>query len=164
MVNKSLLPVRFRLPVLGEYVFYTRGLKYNFELIFFWGPGARKQIDFAEGKTKKEGLKKCMCQGYDHAPFFLSCRISVWEWVEPETRVQKRGEPARVGRQVGITYSLDRDRKSAPVPSYPCVADSLRLLQLHRSMWFVNTIYCWMSHTVLTGWFVGFFFLDVLGD
>lgn len=39
MVNKSLLPVRFRLPVLGEYVFYTRGLKYNFELIFFWGPG-----------------------------------------------------------------------------------------------------------------------------
>lgn len=39
MVNKSLLPVRFRLPVLGDIVFYTRGLKYNFELIFFWGPG-----------------------------------------------------------------------------------------------------------------------------
>ncbi|PWA16526.1 hypothetical protein CCH79_00004775 [Gambusia affinis] len=40
MVNKSLLPVRFRLPVLGDSVFYTRGLKYNFELIFFWGPGS----------------------------------------------------------------------------------------------------------------------------
>lgn len=39
MVNKSLLPVRFRPPVLGECVFFTRGLKYNFELIFFWGPG-----------------------------------------------------------------------------------------------------------------------------
>ncbi|XP_076871683.1 autophagy-related protein 9A [Brachyhypopomus gauderio] len=40
MVNKSLLPVRFRLPLLGDSVFYTRGLKYNFELIFFWGPGS----------------------------------------------------------------------------------------------------------------------------
>lgn len=54
MVNKSLLPVRFRLPVLGEYVFYTRGLKYNFELIFFWGPGARRQIDFAKEKKRKK--------------------------------------------------------------------------------------------------------------
>lgn len=48
MVNKSLLPVRFRLPVLGEYVFYTRGLKYNFELIFFWGPGVWKLGVFGE--------------------------------------------------------------------------------------------------------------------
>ncbi|CAL8273736.1 unnamed protein product [Merluccius merluccius] len=40
MVNKSLLPMRFRPPLLGECVFYTRGLKYNFELIFFWGPGS----------------------------------------------------------------------------------------------------------------------------
>lgn len=48
MVNKSLLPVRFRLPVLGEYVFYTRGLKYNFELIFFWGPGVLKLGVFGE--------------------------------------------------------------------------------------------------------------------
>ena len=31
--------MRFRPPLLGEVVFYTRGLKYNFELIFFWGPG-----------------------------------------------------------------------------------------------------------------------------
>lgn len=50
MVNKSLLPVRFRLPVLGEYVFYTRGLKYNFELIFFWGPGVWTQSEFVEKK------------------------------------------------------------------------------------------------------------------
>ncbi|XP_059823448.1 autophagy-related protein 9A isoform X1 [Hypanus sabinus] len=40
MINKSLLPVRFRLPLLGELVFYTRGLRYNFELIFLWGPGS----------------------------------------------------------------------------------------------------------------------------
>ncbi|XP_062977750.1 autophagy-related protein 9B [Elgaria multicarinata webbii] len=40
MVNKSLLPVRFQLPLLGEAVFLTQGLKYNLELLFFWGPGS----------------------------------------------------------------------------------------------------------------------------
>ncbi|KAH0627731.1 hypothetical protein JD844_003872, partial [Phrynosoma platyrhinos] len=40
MVNKALLPVRFRLPLLGEGVFLTQGLKYNLELLFFWGPGS----------------------------------------------------------------------------------------------------------------------------
>lgn len=40
MVNKSLLPVRFRLPLLGPVVFLTRGLHYNLELLLFRGPGA----------------------------------------------------------------------------------------------------------------------------
>ncbi|KAM3823288.1 autophagy-related protein 9A-like isoform 1-T1 [Vipera latastei] len=40
MVNKSLLPVRFRLPLLGRGVFLTQGLKYNLELLLFWGPGS----------------------------------------------------------------------------------------------------------------------------
>uniref|UniRef100_A0A8C2T4A9 Autophagy-related protein 9 n=1 Tax=Coturnix japonica TaxID=93934 RepID=A0A8C2T4A9_COTJA len=40
MVNKSLLPVRFRLPLLGPVVFLTRGLLYNLELLLFRGPGA----------------------------------------------------------------------------------------------------------------------------
>uniref|UniRef100_A0A8B9DW50 Autophagy-related protein 9 n=1 Tax=Anser cygnoides TaxID=8845 RepID=A0A8B9DW50_ANSCY len=40
MVNKSLLPVRFRLPLLGHVVFLTQGLKYNLELLLFWGPGS----------------------------------------------------------------------------------------------------------------------------
>ncbi|KAL7977902.1 hypothetical protein Chor_010854, partial [Crotalus horridus] len=40
MVNKSLLPVRFRLPLFGRGVFLTRGLKYNLELLLFWGPGS----------------------------------------------------------------------------------------------------------------------------
>ncbi|XP_048096388.1 autophagy-related protein 9B [Alosa alosa] len=40
MVNKSVLPVRLHLPMLGEVVFLTQGLKYNFELILFWGPGS----------------------------------------------------------------------------------------------------------------------------
>uniref|UniRef100_A0A8C9EUW1 Autophagy-related protein 9 n=1 Tax=Pavo cristatus TaxID=9049 RepID=A0A8C9EUW1_PAVCR len=40
MVNKSLLPVRFRLPLLGPVVFLTRGLHYNLQLLLFRGPGA----------------------------------------------------------------------------------------------------------------------------
>ncbi|XP_058622101.1 autophagy-related protein 9B [Onychostoma macrolepis] len=38
MINKSLLPVRLRVPFFGDTIFLTQGLKYNFELILFWGP------------------------------------------------------------------------------------------------------------------------------
>uniref|UniRef100_A0A8C9Y2Q8 Autophagy-related protein 9 n=1 Tax=Sander lucioperca TaxID=283035 RepID=A0A8C9Y2Q8_SANLU len=55
MVNKSLLPVRFRLPTLGESVFYTRGLKYNFELIFFWGPGSLFENEWSLKPEYKRG-------------------------------------------------------------------------------------------------------------
>uniref|UniRef100_A0A3Q1GZ79 Autophagy-related protein 9 n=1 Tax=Acanthochromis polyacanthus TaxID=80966 RepID=A0A3Q1GZ79_9TELE len=55
MVNKSLLPVRFRLPALGECVFYTRGLKYNFELIFFWGPGSLFENEWSLKPEYKRG-------------------------------------------------------------------------------------------------------------
>ena len=41
MVNKSLLPLRFSLPLLGgDYAFLSRGLKYNLELILFRSPWA----------------------------------------------------------------------------------------------------------------------------
>uniref|UniRef100_A0A8D3B6Z6 Autophagy-related protein 9 n=1 Tax=Scophthalmus maximus TaxID=52904 RepID=A0A8D3B6Z6_SCOMX len=55
MVNKSLLPVRFRLPVFGDCVFYTRGLKYNFELIFFWGPGSLFENEWSLKPEYKRG-------------------------------------------------------------------------------------------------------------
>ncbi|XP_017274749.1 autophagy-related protein 9A [Kryptolebias marmoratus] len=55
MVNKSLLPVRFSLPALGECVFYTRGLKYNFELIFFWGPGSLFENEWSLKPEYKRG-------------------------------------------------------------------------------------------------------------
>ncbi|XP_076633465.1 autophagy-related protein 9 [Colletes latitarsis] len=38
MINKSLLPVRLKVPIIGEVIFMTRGLKYNMELLLFWGP------------------------------------------------------------------------------------------------------------------------------
>lgn len=55
MVNKSLLPIRFRLPLLGDCVFYTRGLKYNFELIFFWGPGSLFENEWSLKSEYKRG-------------------------------------------------------------------------------------------------------------
>uniref|UniRef100_A0A6Q2YI20 Autophagy-related protein 9 n=1 Tax=Esox lucius TaxID=8010 RepID=A0A6Q2YI20_ESOLU len=55
MVNKSLLPVRFCPPLLGEMVFYTRGLKYNFELIFFWGPGSLFKSEWSLKPEYKRG-------------------------------------------------------------------------------------------------------------
>ncbi|XP_023245456.1 autophagy-related protein 9A [Copidosoma floridanum] len=38
MINKSLLPLKFQVPLFGEVIFLTQGLKYNLELLFFWGP------------------------------------------------------------------------------------------------------------------------------
>lgn len=35
MINKSLLPVRLKAPIVGEFIFMTRGLKYNMELLLF---------------------------------------------------------------------------------------------------------------------------------
>ncbi|XP_062325375.1 autophagy-related protein 9A [Osmerus eperlanus] len=55
MVNKSLLPVRFCPPLLGDCVFYTRGLKYNFELIFFWGPGSLFENEWSLKPEYKRG-------------------------------------------------------------------------------------------------------------
>ncbi|XP_018581640.1 autophagy-related protein 9A [Scleropages formosus] len=58
MVNKSLLPVRFRAPLLGDIVFYTRGLKYNFELIFFWGPGSLFENEWSLKPEYKRGSNR----------------------------------------------------------------------------------------------------------
>ncbi|XP_054273338.1 autophagy-related protein 9A [Macrosteles quadrilineatus] len=38
MVNKSLLPVRFNLPLLGSVIYFTHGLKFNINFLLFWGP------------------------------------------------------------------------------------------------------------------------------
>merc|ERR1719186_2520314 len=40
MVNKSLLPLKFNLPFLGDYVFLSTGLRFNLELILFKSPWA----------------------------------------------------------------------------------------------------------------------------
>ncbi|CAL7942786.1 unnamed protein product [Xylocopa violacea] len=54
MINKSLLPVRLKIPIVGEIVFMTRGLKYNMELLLFWGPWS----PFENNWHLKEDYKK----------------------------------------------------------------------------------------------------------
>lgn len=40
MTNKRLLPPRLKLPIIGDLVFWTRGLRYNVQLVLFGGPRA----------------------------------------------------------------------------------------------------------------------------
>ncbi|XP_066584747.1 autophagy-related protein 9A isoform X2 [Prorops nasuta] len=54
MINKSLLPVRLKIPVIGEVIFLTRGLKYNMEFLLFWGPWS----PFENSWHLKEDYKK----------------------------------------------------------------------------------------------------------
>ncbi|KAM6282656.1 LOW QUALITY PROTEIN: autophagy-related protein 9B [Porphyrio hochstetteri] len=59
MVNKSLLPLRFRLPLLGPVVFLTQGLKYNLELLLFRGPGALFQNKWSlRPQCKRAGARR----------------------------------------------------------------------------------------------------------
>ncbi|XP_012230938.1 autophagy-related protein 9A [Linepithema humile] len=54
MINKNLLPLRLKLPMIGEVIFLTRGLKYNIELLLFWGPWS----PFENNWHLKEDYKK----------------------------------------------------------------------------------------------------------
>jgi len=35
MTNKNLLPLKFNVPIVGDVVFLTHGMKYNVELLLF---------------------------------------------------------------------------------------------------------------------------------
>ncbi|XP_069715205.1 autophagy-related protein 9B isoform X2 [Phaenicophaeus curvirostris] len=68
MVNKSLLPVRFRLPLLGSVVFLTRGLQYNLELLLFWGPGSLFQNKWSlRARCKRAEARRELARGLARA-------------------------------------------------------------------------------------------------
>ncbi|XP_021928467.1 autophagy-related protein 9A isoform X2 [Zootermopsis nevadensis] len=87
MVNKSLLPVRLHLPFLGEVVFLTRGLKYNIELLLFWGPWAPFENNWhLKEDYKKGGRRKDLAQHLSKhilwvgiANFLLCPLILLWQ-------------------------------------------------------------------------------------
>nr|CAD7437471.1 unnamed protein product [Timema bartmani] len=87
MVNKSLLPIRLRLPFLGEVVFLTRGLKYNIELLLFWGPWAPFKNNWhLKEDYKKVGKRKELAQYLSKyilwvgiANFLLCPLILIWQ-------------------------------------------------------------------------------------
>ncbi len=57
MVNKDMLPVRFNVPVVGEKVFLSHGLKFNLELLFFKGPWAPFNQWHLKDDYKKAGKR-----------------------------------------------------------------------------------------------------------
>ncbi|NXU98439.1 ATG9A protein, partial [Cettia cetti] len=64
MVNKSLLPVRFRLPLLGPVVFFTSGLQFNLELLLFHGPAALFQNTWSlRPQVKQAGAREALARG-----------------------------------------------------------------------------------------------------
>ncbi|XP_074708323.1 autophagy-related protein 9B isoform X2 [Strix uralensis] len=72
MVNKSLLPVRFHLPLLGSVVFLTQGLKYNLELLLFWGPGSLFQNKWSlRPQCKRAGARQELAQRLARAMVLL---------------------------------------------------------------------------------------------
>nr|CAD7423592.1 unnamed protein product [Timema monikensis] len=87
MVNKSLLPIRLRLPFLGEVIFLTRGLKYNIELLLFWGPWAPFKNNWhLKEDYKKVGKRKELAQHLSKyilwvgiANFLLCPLILIWQ-------------------------------------------------------------------------------------
>ncbi|XP_064647914.1 autophagy-related protein 9A-like [Lineus longissimus] len=60
MVNKSILSIKYPVPFFGEYIFLSSGLKYNLEMILFWGPWSpwenywHLKSDFKSGQKRKE--------------------------------------------------------------------------------------------------------------
>ncbi|NXR93353.1 ATG9A protein, partial [Hypocryptadius cinnamomeus] len=72
MVNKSLLPVRFRLPLLGPVVFLTRGLQFNLELLLFRGPAALFQNTWSlRPQVKRAGARRVLARGLARAAVLL---------------------------------------------------------------------------------------------
>ncbi|XP_070584786.1 autophagy-related protein 9A [Erythrolamprus reginae] len=114
IVNKSLLPVRFHLPLLGDTVFYTRGLKYNFELIFFWGPGSlfenewSLKAEYKRGSNRMELAEKLGTRilWIGIANFLLCPLILIWQILYAffsYTEILKR-EPGSLGARCWSLY------------------------------------------------------------
>ncbi|CAN7941002.1 unnamed protein product, partial [Ixodes pacificus] len=58
MVNKEVLPLRFTLPLLGEVIFLTHGLKFNLQVILFWGPWAPFENNWHLKEEYKRGTHR----------------------------------------------------------------------------------------------------------
>ncbi|XP_063308981.1 autophagy-related protein 9A-like [Pelobates fuscus] len=114
MINKNLLPVRFHLPLIGEVTFLSQGLKYNLELLFFWGPGSLFQNKWnLQPKFKRPGQRLELAQELSRtivllglANLFLCPFILVWQILYAffsYTEVIKR-EPGSLGARRWSLY------------------------------------------------------------
>ncbi|XP_063224010.1 autophagy-related protein 9A [Bacillus rossius redtenbacheri] len=87
MINKNLLPAKLNIPLLGEIVFFTRGLKYNLEMLLFWGPWALFENNWhLREDYKKAGRRHDLAQQLSKhvlwvgiANFLLCPLILLWQ-------------------------------------------------------------------------------------
>uniref|UniRef100_A0A8C5QR26 Autophagy-related protein 9 n=1 Tax=Leptobrachium leishanense TaxID=445787 RepID=A0A8C5QR26_9ANUR len=114
MVNKNLLPLQHQMPLLGDTVFYTRGLKYNFQLIFFWGPGCLFQNEWSlKPEYKRAGARLELAEKLSHrilwiglANLVLCPLVLVWQILYAffsYTEVLRR-EPGSLGARCWSLY------------------------------------------------------------
>ncbi|XP_023344796.1 autophagy-related protein 9A [Eurytemora carolleeae] len=73
MINKSLLPLRFSIPVIGDYVFLSSGLKFNLELILFKSPWAPYNQWHLREEYKRVAKRKELADMLQNRILILGC-------------------------------------------------------------------------------------------
>jgi len=73
MVNKSLIPLRFNVPFLGDYVFLSTGLRFNLELILFKSPWAPFNQWHLREDFKRVGKRKELAATLKSHILILGC-------------------------------------------------------------------------------------------
>lgn len=89
MVNKNLLPIKYNIPIFGEVIFLSKGLKYNLEMILFSGPWApfenswHLKEDYKKVSKRKQLAKELGKRIFwiGVANFILSPLIFLWQFL-----------------------------------------------------------------------------------
>ncbi|GAB0087793.1 Autophagy-related protein 9 [Sergentomyia squamirostris] len=114
MMNKNILPAKIRLPILGDVSILSRGLRYNIDLILFWGPWSpfennwHLREDFKKSHLRKELASKLGKQitWVALTNFLLSPLIFMWQLMYfffNYTDLLKR-EPGKLGTRCWSQY------------------------------------------------------------
>lgn len=115
MVNKSLIPPKFHLPIIGEVIYFSHGLKYNLEMILYWGPYSPFQESFRlkDDYKRISKRKELACQLSRHilyvavANFLLCPLILLWQILYAffnYAEIVKR-EPSTLGARCWSLYA-----------------------------------------------------------
>ncbi|KAG8259087.1 Autophagy- protein 9A [Homalodisca vitripennis] len=114
MVNKSLLPVHFNIPMVGPVIYFSHGLKFNINFILFWGPWSpfenwNLKDDYKKGNKKHEMANRlstiityCSLLNLALLPFILLWQIlySFFNYTETIKR-----EPSFMGSRCWSLYA-----------------------------------------------------------
>lgn len=73
MTNKQLIPPRIKIPFVGELVYWTKGLRYNIQLLLFWGPSSPFQNRWQlREEYRKPNLRHEMARKLQHHVLFVA--------------------------------------------------------------------------------------------